>query len=1253
MTAQLRADLEGHWAFRKQDTANAPGKREQSTSPERHPESTSVGVTQDGLSLVVTPFSRSDHDTVALEIGGKSVAALLTPLSGTSSFAVELPPWVWDHADESGEALVSLVANETAIGTTIIKASEAADALQALRFRPNSDIDEILLGLEHACFLARQITFSGPVLTFLWETGRRFGCIDYMADYFSVATDNVALYSNDPSDQNVRFTAAYEVIHQRLLHGHVITSSLLNETAQQFGLDDSQELDLLEAFVANICRLGQFENIVELPSDGWIKKLAESGDANKVTIALPFLVARGKPDEAAAALRGLASLPGWVNTECIFEASVHRSGVAQGLDDGIPYLYALISYLDAVRGQYWSRLYDRNLARSLLPWIERMHLMPDWLRRDLVDATLRTVSLSCDFWDLWSEPQRQCPQAVRLTKARHAFTALSRQIRSLGSSNEVLQALDAARLFRSFENLDASAVIRELVFHISANYSEDAGLIQEARKEIELLGELEPLRILSHPSNRLPRDIHHRDEIADLIRNASDGHYEQTASPHAATQEFNGRRIARFDPDQAGDHATLDALASDAMWLNNAGAGWLATDVLLQFADRLPSSSQARAFFLTKAKEALSSALDSGANVADFPALQVAAQKLEEAELPNMAAKPDLQALHTGRSGPAIDGKRHERIPGHSDTLVVIYSCRKNLDDRIPLLRETWISELKARGIPYVVLVGDGDDTLHDDVLRLDVADTYEALPAKTLKLVEWTYSNTDFQYLVKVDDDCYFAVERFFEALSYRKFHYYGRVIHRGEGDTSRTWHHTKSSSDIFRHRLDRSPEPSRYCDGSTGYSLSRHAMGLITQSANSDAGRRLISMSYFEDKLLGDLLAFHSIEPRNEDYFTHVLRKTEGAENPVAMYQNSYYPSRVSPINMVHLDEAKTLQTFHDHNATDVLSPQKIWPTHSKVCLGYNTQQLEFISNPERLNRLRSASIVVVAVVRNEMVLLRHFLDHYRALGVEAFLMADNLSCDGSREYLLKQEDVTLYSVDSEYRDSHYGVDWQQAMLGNHCLGKWVVLVDIDEFLTYPGVQEKSLIDVTSELDGQGYDAARAMLVDMYPESPLSECEFKDGRPFELATYHDNPPVLQVCGSGKFTNSTDQFTSSLRHRLMPHSQVSLFMAVKVPLIRYSPLLRLSEGIHFVGNLSISSEDLTLAHFKYHADFANKVETEIQRAQHFDGAVEYKQYHAMLAQTNGTLFKPGTSQMLSADLRPSARPTHTKSSTERRTHGH
>ncbi len=257
----------------------------------------------------------------------------------------------------------------------------------------------------------------------------------------------------------------------------------------------------------------------------------------------------------------------------------------------------------------------------------------------------------------------------------------------------------------------------------------------------------------------------------------------------------------------------------------------------------------------------------------------------------------------------------------------------------------------------------------------------------------------------------------------------------------------------------------------------------------------------------------------------------------------------------------------------------------------------------------------------------MLPHFLAHYRTLGVECFIFVDNCSDDGSREYLHGQPDVVLYSADTEYKRSHYGVAWQQAVMGNLCLNKWVLLADADELLVYQDCEKRTLAALVAEVEAEGADAVRVDMVDMYPLGDLGEADFTRQSPFEAAPWFDKPPITPWrLGSGWYSNGTG-FVSHLRHRLLPNAVPHDFVSQKFALIRYRPWVRVSQGVHYAANLIVSSRACWFAHFKYHAGFKDKVMTEIHRGQHFNSAAEYRRYAAMLAEGKGGFGKEGISQ--------------------------
>lgn len=322
------------------------------------------------------------------------------------------------------------------------------------------------------------------------------------------------------------------------------------------------------------------------------------------------------------------------------------------------------------------------------------------------------------------------------------------------------------------------------------------------------------------------------------------------------------------------------------------------------------------------------------------------------------------------------------------------------------------------------------------------------------------------------------------------------------------------------------------------------------------------------------------------------------------VACHVNDETPAVIGQVNMM-------INWLHEHNPNSarIVGADTIWPTFRSSSYVPSANRLELLSDIQEIIRLPKAEPLVVSVVRNEMVMLPHFLTHYRRIGIKGFVFVDNGSSDGTREFLLAQPDVVLYHAESEYRQACYGVAWQQAILGNHCLGRWVVLADADELLVYPGWHIVPLPVYLTEVEQAGANAILTIMVDMYPTGPLESADFSRRDPFQAAPCHDAIPTIEWrLGGGYYSNGVNHL-STLRHRLVENAPPNAFTSQKIALFRYQPWLRFSAGLHSAANVELADETVIFAHFKYHSGFMNKVVEEVERGQHYNGAEEYRYY--------------------------------------------
>ncbi|MEP3847092.1 MAG: glycosyltransferase [Paracoccaceae bacterium] len=929
-------------------------------------------------------------------------------------------------------------------------------------------------------------------------------------------------------------------------------------------------------------------------------------DAWMTSVLLPWQLHAGQYLAAIDGLKRLAtSLDGWTITPAI-AYSVRFALNTNTLEPDIRNALAVqaLRYMANENKNYWGRAQCRELAIAAAQTvIYGPNLFPK-SKQEIEDIALKIYGLNRYFWRALAD----IDLSPFLDQARDAFNALEAPATSKADQKHALDLLER------FGVADVSRYRRELFGPEETPLTQTQGLSYADVLSHGKHASSVALRVAASPEHDVS------DDAADLTRQAVvDGYTDVPSAPELSIQRSVHDALlhiiqgASEDADfpgslrdllekhaRTGTHALAPAMALHAaVALCNKGVTQVAQELVDWAETHLNDSPETR--LTTPMKTALNRV-----------------QNCNELVIPQALAK-----LETQNRPPNAD---IIQANGLHDALVLVFSCKPYLETRIPAIRRGWAEDLKSLGIPYLIVVGDGDGQIDGDVLSLDAPDDYEGLPQKTLAALTWAKANTNIGHVVKIDDDCFLNAPVWFGNLTYLKFDYFGRRLKRKVGQTDRNWHREKSTTARGRNELDKSPEPSEYADGGSGYALSRQAVEIALEQTKTNEGRRLLQTSFMEDKMLGDLLAMQNIRVNSEDYRVSIRRRTHSGAEPMAAWLNSFFASQTAPISLVHLDSSADQETALIQSKRPGLYPAKIWPTHQIPRLGHNSNALELLSPLSRLKDARDATVSVVAAVRNEMFMVPHFLKHYRSLGVSSFLIADNLSNDGTREYLLAQPDVCLFSVDTDYRHAHFGVDWQQAMLAAYRVGRWSIIADADEFLVWQHPQSASVNELLEQPEFKNADAARVFMLDMYPKEALNTADFKTGDLFAEAHYSDYQPFHNAgSASGPYSDQPG-WVSALRHRLMPRSRPNLFSAQKLALLRYHPGLRLSEGMHFIGGARIAERELIFAHFKYNSAFLEKAQTEVARQQHFNNAEEYRRYLALEAEGRDVIYDPTVS---------------------------
>lgn len=270
------------------------------------------------------------------------------------------------------------------------------------------------------------------------------------------------------------------------------------------------------------------------------------------------------------------------------------------------------------------------------------------------------------------------------------------------------------------------------------------------------------------------------------------------------------------------------------------------------------------------------------------------------------------------------------------------------------------------------------------------------------------------------------------------------------------------------------------------------------------------------------------------------------------------------------------------------------------------------------DRTAQIAPNAILALVTLRNERVRLPYFLDYYRGIGIDHFLIVDNDSNDGSREFLADQPDVSLWTTGESYKGSRFGMDWLNHLLRRYGAGHWCLTVDPDEFLVYPHVNTRPLRALTDWLESSGQRSFSAMLLDMYPKGPITDQPYREGQnPFEIAAWFD-PANYAIRKNRKFLNLWIQGGPRARSFFADQPQSAPALN-KIPLVRWQRRFAYASSTHMLLPRSLNlvydqdggeMASGALLHAKFLSTFIAKSAEELDRRQHYADSQEYRAYH-------------------------------------------
>ena len=288
--------------------------------------------------------------------------------------------------------------------------------------------------------------------------------------------------------------------------------------------------------------------------------------------------------------------------------------------------------------------------------------------------------------------------------------------------------------------------------------------------------------------------------------------------------------------------------------------------------------------------------------------------------------------------------------------------------------------------------------------------------------------------------------------------------------------------------------------------------------------------------------------------------------------------------------------------------------------------------------------ARATAFTVVKNEMYNLRSFYDHHRRLGVDQFIVLDDRSSDGTREWLVEQPDTVVLESGHTFGEripepwsgavQRAGIVFKSAIPQHYLAGRYALYLDADEFLVLPAgiASVPALFEVLARHDVR---SVAANLVDFFPrtvhEMDLEKDLATSGEMLRAYAWFDASPLLgwkadQDAPVEVGENASTRLFRKHRvkavparmlgaprwlNRLLPYKSPETTV-LKTPVVRWDPGVAYVNS-HFATVAPTRRVLLGLAHLKFTYDLSRRTRYALESKAYVRGSRKYQWYEELL----------------------------------------
>jgi hypothetical protein len=319
-----------------------------------------------------------------------------------------------------------------------------------------------------------------------------------------------------------------------------------------------------------------------------------------------------------------------------------------------------------------------------------------------------------------------------------------------------------------------------------------------------------------------------------------------------------------------------------------------------------------------------------------------------------------------------------------------------------------------------------------------------------------------------------------------------------------------------------------------------------------------------------------------------------------------------------------------------------KKLINIHKSVIKDFKKAFIQYIDNdycPVYLNTyinrpVKPVKIVKPALNKNDPILLcavkddleriKLQVEYHRKIGIKHFAYIDNMSNDGTFEWLKEQDDVSLFFVDEMFSSFKKNI-WRRIITDFFGYNRWYLILDSDELFMYPGIETTNINKYVDFLERKKIESTLSPMIDVYSKGKIFENNINGI--FNTYCYFDSDTY-------KITKKYSMYriTGGPRMRLFS-TKDSLFYPIlsKYALTKFSKNMLPGTHINYPYKYNLQNKGAVafLLHYKFLPEDKTKYKEHIISGVYYGGSKEYKRYMEMFKQNPDLSFYYEGSQKL------------------------